>query len=165
MADAQEYAERIEAGTRSFVEDVRKVSAQNSLYRSSTNKYIGGVCGGLAERYKVDPTLIRLIFLGLSFTGSIGLWVYLGLWVFLPTDRQIAGELDAIIEDMPPMPKSGPYVDVPGMDPVGATTPKTEDSSARMSSRDIPSTESDSLQEDDPVQGDSADFPKPGTIL
>lgn len=156
MKDAQEYAERIEAGTRSFVSDVRKTSAQNNLFRSTSNKYIGGVCGGLAERYNIDATLIRLIFLGLSFTGSVGLWIYVALWIFLPTDAEIAGELDAHVADVPPMPKSGPYVDVPGMDPVGAKDPK-------------PTTEppvappADATSADAPA--DDQGFPQPDTTL
>lgn len=158
MKNAQEYAERIEAGTRSFVSDVRRTSAQNNLYRSTSNKYIGGVCGGLAERYNIDATLIRLIFLGLSFTGSLGLWIYIGLWIFLPTDVDIAGELDANVADMPPMPKSGPYVDVPGMDPVGPKSTNATDASAATPLTETPQAEGDTTEGDEP-------FPKPDTTL
>lgn len=166
MKNAQEYAERIEAGTRSFVSDVRKTSAQNNLYRSSTNKYLGGVCGGLAERYNMDATLIRLIFLGLSFTGSVGVWVYIAMWVFLPTDVQIAGELDASVEDVPPMPHSGPYVDVPGMDPIGAKTSKPESNPAAPAT-DEPAaqTEPASTEDSNPDDPTNQDFPKPNTTL
>lgn len=158
MKDAQEYAERIEAGTRSFVSDVRKTSAQNDLYRSTSNRYLGGVCGGLAERYKFDATLIRLIFLGLSFTGSIGVWVYIILWIFLPTDVEIAGELEANVADVPPMPKSGPYVDVPGMDPVDPKAPNTAGESPATPSTETPEAEGTTVE-------DNKDFPDPDATL
>lgn len=158
MKDAQEYAERIEAGTRSFVSDVRKTSAQNNLFRSTSNKYIGGVCGGLAERYNIDATLIRLIFLGLSFTGSVGIWIYIALWIFLPTDVEIAGELDAQVADVPPMPKSGPYVDVPGMDPVGPKASKPAGEPPATPPADTPKAEGD-----EPAS--PSDFPAPDTTL
>ena len=55
------------------------------LYRSSTNRAIGGVCGGLAEYFRVDATLVRILFvtLAIMFSGT-GLPVYLLLWLFIP---------------------------------------------------------------------------------
>ncbi len=55
------------------------------LYRSSTNRVIGGVCGGLAEYFRVDATLVRILFvtLAIMFSGT-GLPVYLLLWLFIP---------------------------------------------------------------------------------
>ena len=39
------------------------------LYRSRTNRIIAGVCGGIAEYFNVDPTVIRLIAVLLLFLG------------------------------------------------------------------------------------------------
>ena len=59
--------------------------ARKRLFRSSTNKKIGGVCGGLADYFNIDPTLMRVLwvlaFLGL---GGLDLPAYLILWVALP---------------------------------------------------------------------------------
>lgn len=41
------------------------------LYRSHTNKYISGLCGGIGEMLRIDPTIIRLIVLALAI-GSFG---------------------------------------------------------------------------------------------
>lgn len=40
---------------------------QQRLYRSRRDRMIAGVCGGLAERYGWDPTIVRLIFVVLIF--------------------------------------------------------------------------------------------------
>ncbi|MGL5785648.1 MAG: PspC domain-containing protein [Bacteroidales bacterium] len=41
------------------------------LYRSMTDKMISGVCGGLAEYFDVDPTIIRLLAVLLTFVTGI----------------------------------------------------------------------------------------------
>ena len=54
------------------------------LYRSVSDRKIAGVCGGLAEYFGVDPTLIRLLFiLGLLFVGGT-LLAYLILMIVVP---------------------------------------------------------------------------------
>ncbi len=40
------------------------------LYKSDTNRMVCGVCGGIGEYFGIDPTLIRLVVVLLSFTGS-----------------------------------------------------------------------------------------------
>ena len=55
------------------------------FYRSRDQKWIAGVCGGLAERFSINPNLVRLIFVGLvAFGGLPILAVYLLLWMMLP---------------------------------------------------------------------------------
>jgi phage shock protein PspC (stress-responsive transcriptional regulator) len=59
------------------------------LYRSTTNKKIAGVCGGLADYFRLDPALVRIlvvIFAILSWYIVIPL--YLLLWLILPPDTQ-----------------------------------------------------------------------------
>jgi phage shock protein C len=53
------------------------------LYRSRNNHIIAGVCGGLAEYFNMDSTLMRAIMAGLIIAG-IGLVIYIGLWIFVP---------------------------------------------------------------------------------
>ena len=47
------------------------------LYRSNTDRKLCGVCGGLAEYFDIDPTIIRLIFVFLTLFGGGGLLIYL----------------------------------------------------------------------------------------
>ena len=54
------------------------------LYRSNSDRKIGGVCGGLAEYMEVDPTLIRLVAVCLVIFGGTGLIAYLIAWVIIP---------------------------------------------------------------------------------
>ena len=59
------------------------------LYRSTTDRRIGGVAGGLGEFLGIDPTLIRLAFLfGFIFAGTGGL-LYLIMWLVVPEDNQV----------------------------------------------------------------------------
>lgn len=54
------------------------------LYRSTTDRKIAGVCGGLGEHLNIDPTIIRIIFLILLlFVGGGGL-AYLIFWIATP---------------------------------------------------------------------------------
>ena len=57
------------------------------LERSTNNKQIAGVCGGIAEYFKLDPTLIRVGFVLLTiFTGFFpGIIAYIVLIVVMPT--------------------------------------------------------------------------------
>lgn len=59
------------------------------LERSTTNKVVAGVCGGIAEYLQVDPTLVRVFFvLGTIFTGGLGLLGYIVLVVLMPLPGQ-----------------------------------------------------------------------------
>lgn len=56
------------------------------LLRIENGKMIAGVCGGLGEYLGIDPTIVRLIFVLLVLTGSLGLWLYLIMWVVVPLE-------------------------------------------------------------------------------
>jgi phage shock protein C len=60
------------------------------LYRSRTDKKIAGVCGGLAEYFNIDATIIRIIFVVLLLPGGFpGLVPYVILWLFVPVKPKI----------------------------------------------------------------------------
>lgn len=56
------------------------------LYRSKTNKLIGGVCGGLSEYLTLDPTLIRLLWVLLTISGGIGIIAYIVCMLVIPEE-------------------------------------------------------------------------------
>jgi len=58
------------------------------LRKSSTQKIIAGVCGGIGEYFNVDPTLIRLGFVALSFMFGGGLLVYIIAAIVIPSEEQ-----------------------------------------------------------------------------
>jgi phage shock protein C len=58
------------------------------LYRSGRDKMIGGVCGGLAEYFQIDVTLIRLVAVIALFLGGAGFFAYLVAWIIIPVNPE-----------------------------------------------------------------------------
>ena len=57
------------------------------LYRSR-NAWLGGVCGGIAGYFGWDPTVVRLIYLLLTFSSLFsGIPIYIILWILIPAER------------------------------------------------------------------------------
>jgi phage shock protein C len=56
------------------------------LYRSRSDRMIGGICGGLGKYLNVDPTLVRLLFVLGAFMGGPGLLVYLIMLLVVPEE-------------------------------------------------------------------------------
>jgi phage shock protein C len=54
------------------------------LYRSQSQRMLAGVCGGLAEYFNLDATLIRVLFLILAVFGGSGLVIYIVMWIIVP---------------------------------------------------------------------------------
>ncbi len=56
------------------------------LYRSNNDKKLCGVCGGIAEYFGVDSSIVRLICVFLCLTGTIGLWAYIICALVIPQE-------------------------------------------------------------------------------
>ena len=57
------------------------------LRRSSTERMLGGVCGGIAEYFDLDPTLVRVGYVLLSLcTAFSGVLAYIILLIVMPRD-------------------------------------------------------------------------------
>ncbi len=56
------------------------------LYRSETDKMMGGVAGGLAEYFEVDPVIIRAAFIISTIAWGISLLSYIVLWIIVPVN-------------------------------------------------------------------------------
>jgi len=54
------------------------------LRLSSFDRKIGGVCGGLGERFEIDPVLFRVAFILLALACGLGILVYIALWLLVP---------------------------------------------------------------------------------
>ena len=54
------------------------------LYRSNQNKMIAGVCGGIAEYFDIDPTVVRIAWVILSLVGALGILSYVICLVLMP---------------------------------------------------------------------------------
>jgi phage shock protein C len=62
--------------------------AINSLRRSTTDRWVGGVCGGLAKLTGVESWIIRLLFVLAILFGGFGFIPYILLWIFVPPEGQ-----------------------------------------------------------------------------
>jgi phage shock protein C len=62
---------------------------QNKLYRSETNKMLGGVCAGLSKYFDIDLTIVRLFFVVLTVLGGFGPLIYFILWIVLPPEGHV----------------------------------------------------------------------------
>jgi phage shock protein PspC (stress-responsive transcriptional regulator) len=71
----------------------RKKSSGRRLFRDTENAYIGGVCSGLSHYFDVDSLWIRLGWLLLFFVGGTGLFIYILLWILMPSAESTAEKL------------------------------------------------------------------------
>ena len=71
--------------------------SSQKLYRSSSDRMIAGVCGGLGKYFTVDPTLVRLVFLLLLVLGGSGFLLYLVLWIVVP-DEQLGAAPQSVVQ-------------------------------------------------------------------
>jgi phage shock protein PspC (stress-responsive transcriptional regulator) len=60
--------------------------APRKLTRSSTDRWLGGVAGGLGRHLGIDPIIVRVVFVLLCFFGGAGILAYLALLAFVPSD-------------------------------------------------------------------------------
>lgn len=60
------------------------------LYRSESDKMIAGVCGGLAKYFKIDPVIVRIIFVILLLPGGApGIIPYVVMWIIVPPESKL----------------------------------------------------------------------------
>ena len=60
---------------------------QKKLYKSTTDKQIDGVCGGIAEYFNIDVTVIRLVWVLLTLIYGMGILFYIICCVVLPVNN------------------------------------------------------------------------------
>ncbi len=60
------------------------VAGFNALRRSTSDRWIGGVCGGIAPVLGLESWVCRLLIAVLTLFGGFGVIVYLLLWIFVP---------------------------------------------------------------------------------
>lgn len=56
------------------------------LYRSKDDRWLGGVCGGLAKYFNVDPTVIRVLFILFALAIGGGILAYIIMWIVIPEE-------------------------------------------------------------------------------
>lgn len=66
------------------------MATNKKLYRSTTDKIIFGVCGGLGEYFNIDPVIMRIIFVILAVWGGSGILIYIILAIVIPEKSNIS---------------------------------------------------------------------------
>jgi phage shock protein PspC (stress-responsive transcriptional regulator) len=61
-------------------------SAPTQMLRSRDDRYIAGVCGGLARYLSIDPVVVRVILAALTVVGGVGLVLYIAAWLLAPEE-------------------------------------------------------------------------------
>lgn len=67
---------------------------ERKIFRSIDDYMIAGVCGGLANYFKIDSSLIRIIFVLLALSGGSGILIYFILWLVVPKEKGIEKEIN-----------------------------------------------------------------------
>ena len=76
------------------------MQTQTRLTRSADDKVLGGVCGGLAQYFGIDPVIVRLIFVALVFAGGTSVVLYPILWLIMPASQSSQPALAAGWQEM-----------------------------------------------------------------
>jgi phage shock protein PspC (stress-responsive transcriptional regulator) len=63
------------------------------LYRDPDNRYVGGVCSGMAAYWNIDPIIIRILFV-IALIWGAGALVYIILWIVIPQADTVAEKLE-----------------------------------------------------------------------
>lgn len=62
---------------------------KKKLYKSLENKKVCGVCGGIAEYFDADPTIVRLALVAFTLLGGSGILAYIIAAIVMPTKEEV----------------------------------------------------------------------------
>jgi phage shock protein C len=75
-------------------------SEPERLCRARTDRWLGGVCGGIGHYFNLDPTLIRVLFVLFALAFGGGFLAYVILWLIIPLEPATLEEsAGAVVEE------------------------------------------------------------------
>lgn len=83
MGRPQDFETELESEPENKKSETKSSTPNKNLYRSLNDKVVGGVCSGIANFFNIDPTIVRVLFAIICFSGW-GLIIYAILWIVLP---------------------------------------------------------------------------------
>jgi phage shock protein C len=83
---ARAKAKLLESGVGSGLTTAPLLSGVNAFRRSRSDRWVAGVCGGLAKSTGMESWVWRLLFALLTLFGGIGIVVYALMWIFVPEE-------------------------------------------------------------------------------
>jgi len=91
------------------------------LYRSRTDRILGGVCGGLGEYLNIDPTLMRLLWVVFTLVWGAGILAYIIAWIIVPLNpAEAPSSQPPPASEQPTPPPTPPPTKLSGIIIVGA---------------------------------------------
>lgn len=69
-------------------------SGYHRMYRDPDKRIIAGVCSGVGAYWRLEPWIVRVIFILLALPGGLGILVYIVLWIVLPEARTTAQKIE-----------------------------------------------------------------------
>jgi phage shock protein PspC (stress-responsive transcriptional regulator) len=66
--------------------DVQERTSDMQLYRPRDDRLIAGVCSGIARRFNLDPTIVRIVFVASLFLPGPQILIYLIAWLLMPDE-------------------------------------------------------------------------------
>lgn len=73
---------------KTFTLLMEEMKMEKRLYKSKTNRMIDGVCGGIAEYFNIDPTIVRLGWVIFSLAGGSSVLAYIIALIIIPEGPQ-----------------------------------------------------------------------------
>ncbi|MBL7036784.1 PspC domain-containing protein [Candidatus Microgenomates bacterium] len=74
-------------------------SKLQKLYRSEKDRTIAGVAGGLGDFFSTDPVFIRIMFVLMSVFGGGGVFIYIILWIVIPSKSKLGKPSEEYIQE------------------------------------------------------------------
>ena len=71
-------------GRSKEVKQMGKTKFKGKRLLRSKNRMIAGVCGGIAEYFNIDPTIVRILWVLFTFAGGAGILAYIIAWIIIP---------------------------------------------------------------------------------
>ena len=68
------------------------------LCRSTKDRWLAGICGGIAEYFALDPTIIRVLFVLFSVFAGGGILAYIILWIIIPQEPEASEPVEDVVE-------------------------------------------------------------------
>jgi phage shock protein PspC (stress-responsive transcriptional regulator) len=85
-ADAQEASSKQNTDYADASTSASSRRKKERLFRDTNDKFLGGVCSGIAEYFGLDPAIARILFVIVTFSGfGFGVFIYMLLWIVLPS--------------------------------------------------------------------------------
>ncbi|GAB4138831.1 MAG: PspC domain-containing protein [Ignavibacteriales bacterium] len=96
---------------------------KEKLFRSRKYRILGGVAGGLAEYFNIDPVITRILFIAFTLTHGIGVVIYIILWVIVPDEP-----IEIMLNELGKKKESGEETKFPDLEELKPQVPSTKSS-------------------------------------